>query len=217
MYDITLICTAHSENGKCNSRELYKIIEELKPEIIFEELSLSVYNECYGIQNRFTVETGAIKMYLQNHNIEHIPVVGSELTRDLDNKFEIMIKYDNYLNLQDYFMSLEDKYGFQFLNSKLCEQLFEEIKTLEELIIEDNDDEILSRIYKWGNETIDTYENEIIKNVYCYSAENKYNKALMFIGAGHRKSIIKKVQEYEKKDKLKLNWTFYNDQDFINS
>ena len=39
MYNITLICTAHKEVGKCNSVELYKIIEEFKPEIIFEELS----------------------------------------------------------------------------------------------------------------------------------------------------------------------------------
>ena len=63
MYNITLICTVHSETGKCNSRELYKIIEEFKPEIIFEELSLAAYNQCYGIQNRVTVETSAIKIY----------------------------------------------------------------------------------------------------------------------------------------------------------
>lgn len=214
MYNITLICTAHSESGKCNSRELYKIIEEFKPEIIFEELSLAAYNECYCIQNRYTVETSAIKMYLQNHKIEHIPVVGSKLTKDLDCKFEILTKYGNYCNLIDTLTSLEERYGFQFLNSEQCDELFEKITTFEKLILKDNDDKILSRIYQWGNETIDTYENEIIKNVYHYSTENKYKKALMFIGAAHRKSIIQKIPEYEKKDKLKLNWTFYRNKGF---
>lgn len=214
MHNITLICTTHSEIGKCNSGELSKIIEEFKPEIIFEELSLAAYNECYGIQNRYTVETSAIKVYLQNYEIEHIPVVGSELTKDLDCKFEILTKYCNYRNLIDTLTSLEEKYGFQFLNSEQCDELFEKITTLEKQILKDNDDKILSHIYQWGNETIDTYENEIIKNVYHYSTENNYKKALMFIGAAHRKSIMQKIPEYEKKGKLRLNWTFYRNQGF---
>jgi hypothetical protein len=217
MYKIKLICTTHLESGKCNSRELYKVIEQFKPEVIFEELSLAAYNECYGIQNRYTIETSAIKMYLQNHKIEHIPVVGSELTKDLDGKFELLTKYGNYRNLIYTLTSLEEKYGFQFLNSAQCDELFEKITTLEELILKENDIKILSRIYQRGNETIDTYENEIIKNVYHYSTENKYKKALMFIGAAHRKSIMQKIQKYEKNYKLKLNWTFYRNQGFKQS
>jgi hypothetical protein len=217
MYNITLICTSHSESGKCNSRELYKIIGEFKPEIIFEELSLAAFNECYGPNNRFTVETSAIKKYLQNHKLKHIPVVGSELTKDLDSKLEILTKHRNYRDLIDTLMSLEKKYGFQFLNSEQCEQLFEKIKRLEKLILKNNEDLIMSRIYQWGNETIDTYEHELIKNVYHYSEENKYINALMFIGAAHRKSIMQKIPDYEKKDKLSLNWTFYRNKGFYQS
>jgi hypothetical protein len=35
---ITLISSAHEEQGELNSSELYKIFVEIKPEIIFEEL-----------------------------------------------------------------------------------------------------------------------------------------------------------------------------------
>jgi hypothetical protein len=214
MYNIALICTAHSEIGKCNSRELYKIIEEFEPEIIFEELSPTAYNECYGIRNRYTVETSAIKMYLLNHKIEHIPVVGSELPKDLDRKFEILTMYDNYQNLIDTLTSLEEEYGFQFLNSEQGDELFEKITTLEKFILKDNDDIILSRIFQWSNEAIDAYENEIIKNVYHSSIEKNYKKALMFIGAAHRKSIMQKIQENDRTDNLKLNWTIYRNQGF---
>jgi hypothetical protein len=41
MYNITLVCTKHKESGNCNSLELHKIIKAIKPEIIFEELSHS--------------------------------------------------------------------------------------------------------------------------------------------------------------------------------
>jgi hypothetical protein len=191
---------------------LYKIIEEFKPEIIFEELSLTAYNECYGIQNRFTVETSAIKRYLLNHKIDHIPVVGSELTKDLDIKMEFLTRYSNYRDLIDTLTSLEGKNGFQFLNSEQCDELFEKITTLERQILKDNDDIVLSRIFQLGDETIDKYENEIIKNIYDYSAKNEYNTALMFIGTAHRKSIIQKIKEYERIDNLKLNWTLYRNE-----
>lgn len=214
MYNITLICTVHSETGKCNSRELYKIIEKFKPEIIFEELSLAAYNQCYDTQNRITVETSAIKIYLQNHKIEHIPVVGTELTKDLDCKLEVLTKYDLYRKLMDNLLSLEGKYGFQFLNSEQCDELHEKITMVEKLILKDKDDIVLSRIFQLGDATIDKYENEIIKNVYDYSAKNEYNTALMFIGAAHRKSIMQKIQRYERTDNLKLNWTFYKTQGF---
>jgi hypothetical protein len=214
MHNITIICTVHSEIGKCNSRELDNIIEECKPEIIFEELSLAAYNQCYGIQNRITLETSAIKIYLQNHTVEHIPVVGSELNKDLNSKLEVMIKYEEYRDLMDILISLEEKYGFQFLNSDQCDELHEKIITFEKLILKDNGDIVLSRLIQLGNETIDNYENEIINNIYQYSSENKYNRALMFIGAAHRKSIRQKIQEYERADKLKLNWTLYKTQGF---
>jgi len=217
MYNIILICTAHKEIGKCNSIELHKIIDEFRPEVIFEELSLAVYDECYGIKNRLTLETSAIKMYLQKQKIVHIPVVGTELAADLDNKFEIMTKNVSYRNLLDKLMTLEAKYGFKFLNSNLCDELFDNIKMLEKLILKNSSDEILFRISQNADEIVDTYENEIIKNIYRYSVQNKYKKALMFIGVAHRKSIMKKLQEIDKKENLKLNWTFYNNQNFEHS
>ncbi len=48
MYSITLISTAHSEYGKCNSDELYKIIESITPELIFEELPNNLVDCAYN-------------------------------------------------------------------------------------------------------------------------------------------------------------------------
>ena len=33
---VHIICTRHNECGNCDAEELYKIIENLEPEVIFE-------------------------------------------------------------------------------------------------------------------------------------------------------------------------------------
>ena len=48
MNNITLISTMHSEGGKCTSDELFKIIESIKPEVIFEEISIDISDKIYN-------------------------------------------------------------------------------------------------------------------------------------------------------------------------
>jgi hypothetical protein len=48
MYNITLLSSFHKNLGKCNPDELYKIIEEIQPEIIFEELSFDTFSFVYS-------------------------------------------------------------------------------------------------------------------------------------------------------------------------
>lgn len=51
MHNITLVNTYHCEKGNCNLIELFKIIENINPEVIFEELYVSNYNEYYIEKN----------------------------------------------------------------------------------------------------------------------------------------------------------------------
>jgi predicted RNA methylase len=71
MSNITIIFTMHLNVGKCNSKELYDIIEEVNPEIIFEEFDISrtedeyYKNGHYKYQKECSVETTAIMNYLE--------------------------------------------------------------------------------------------------------------------------------------------------------
>jgi hypothetical protein len=69
MHNITVFNTEHGEAGKCNINELYRIIESINPEIIFEEIPPCVFDEYYKNMTRNNLETNAIKIYLKNHNI----------------------------------------------------------------------------------------------------------------------------------------------------
>jgi len=100
--------------------------------------------------------------------------------------------------------------GFHFLNSDDCDELFDKIHIIEENVLLEINDARLSYQYKTEIELHDKRENEMLHNIYNYSKQYLFNKALFICGAEHRKSIMQKIQGYELKEKLKLNWTLYN-------
>jgi len=201
------------ERGECNSNELYRIIEKIQPEIIFEELPYDVFEIIYA-KGRIpeSLEAITIKKYLEKNQIEHIPVDTYEINEtDLFNDFDIIsnksIEYAELLKQQ---LSMIIRNGYSFLNSNDCDELLDKIHLIEENVLLEINDAWISYHYKTDRELHDKRENEMVHNIYNYSKQYPYNKALFICGAEHRQSIMKKIQGYELKEKLKLNWTLYN-------
>lgn len=67
-------CTVHNECGRCNPEELCALIKQIRPDIIFEELSHPNFDDFYNRQTRRTLETDAIKKYLSSYDMKQIPV-----------------------------------------------------------------------------------------------------------------------------------------------
>jgi hypothetical protein len=218
MYNITLVSTNHSELGKCNSDELYKIIESIKPDVIFEELSPVLFDMLYNQKQVINepLEIKAIKRYLLNYNVRHIPVdidVSQNLsTRDIEFMFSEFGKYAIYRQLGEEQNRMAAQDGFAFLNSKKTVEIFAKKRIVEMNLIEFMmTNKTLLGIHKLFYEEQDQRELAIIKNIYRYSEENKYNRALFFIGVGHRGPIMKKIKMANEKETVKLNWVFYGD------
>ena len=216
MYNITLISTEHRESGKCNSDELYKIIETLNPDVIFEEeTNDEKFQEYYNKENSFnSLEVQSIKKFIQNHNIKHIPVdIKTNFNyREWDYMFETFKKYNVYKQTIKEHCELRDKDGFSYLNSEKCMELFDKMKTTERQLIEFsgiNRDELL-RIYNSFHKEHNNREDAMLLNIYNYSKQNQYNQAVFLLGYAHRKSIIEKIRKYEPTENFKLNWTFYD-------
>jgi len=209
MYNITLICTRHKEIGACNSAELLRIIERYQPEVIFEELTPTAYDtyytqNCWGVIDRTSLETDAIKAYQQNSDVKHIPALSVAMRDD----FRLMRKRFANRSLDvmiDNYDLLIANHGFKFINSDEWELRLDELKAFEKSLLKDDD------FYLKGYQCVDDYEHDMLRNIYQYSAENEYYTALMFIGAAHRKSIKQKIKGYQNQQALKLNWTFYNE------
>ena len=211
MYNITLISTVHKEFGDCNTNELLKIIENICPDVIFLEAfedNYSKYDQI--IFSQFSVyqkrlELKSIQKYSLNHTFEYVPVLDIGLSDEFETKTKIVSENKDYQKLLDEYSLLEMNGGFKFLNSEKSIVLQKEMRELENRIV---DDEIMRQKV---NTNLDAYENSMLRNIYSFCKEKSFNTAIFMCGAAHRKSIIEKINEYGKKETIKLNWTFYKD------
>jgi hypothetical protein len=209
LHSITLISTVHKEIGKCNSDELCKIIESINPDVIFLEAfeqNYSKYDQMIFSQFRVykeRLELKAIQTYSQNHTVQYVPVLDIGLSDEFETKTKIVSENRDYQRLLDNYILLETDGGFQFLNSKKSIALQDEMRDLENHII---DNEIF---HQKVNASIDAYENSMLRNIYSFCKDKSFNKAIFMCGSAHRKTIIEKIEEYERNLQLKLNWTFY--------
>ena len=226
MHNITLIGTHHSEIGECNSDELYKIIESIIPEVIFEELPSNYFDMIYSdsfdmycinsiLLNRHppvvSPEVKCVKKYKQNHKIKNFPVDIDEspnLSENEKNLFTIFFNDDVYKKLEHKRDLLIEEEGFNYLNSDIFLDFLEEKEITEKKIMESEiHKDILLHTYKIFYKKQDYRENAWLEKIYNYSKENQYNQAVFLFGAAHRKSIMQKIKEYEKMSEIKLNWT----------
>jgi hypothetical protein len=219
MRNITLISTNHKEIGKCNSEELYKIVESINPEVIFEELSGELFDIIYNANSLnlppdVITEIKCVKKYVQNYKIEHIPVdIDLRYISDKEQNwmFDTFEKYDDYNKIDEEQYLLTEEYGFNFLNSDKCLNLSEQNNIIKKNIIGvDLNKNELFRVHELFNRQDDNRENAMLQNIYNYSKENQYNRAVFLLGCAHRISIIEKIKEFEKLSKIKLNWTIHS-------
>lgn len=208
--NITLISTVHKENGKCNADELYKIIESINPNVIFLEAfenNYSKYDQMlfsqFGVYKE-RLELKAIQLYSQNHTFDYVPVLDIGLSDNFQTKVKIVSENKDCQRLLDNYNLLEIEGGFQFLNSEKSIELQEEMRELENRII---DNEMRQKV----KASIDAYENSMLRNIYLFCKKKSFNTAIFMCGAAHRKTITQKIMEYVTKENLNLNWKYYND------
>ena len=209
MHNITFISTIHGEIGECNADTLHKIIEKLSPEVVFLEALEDTYTKyernlflSFGVYHK-KLEISAIQKYSSNATFNYIPVLDIGLYDAFDKKYNIVGQNIEFQKLLNNFNSLAKKNGFQFLNSVESVRLQDEMRMLENNLLND------SEINKAAIENIDTYENSMIRNIYSYCKNNQFNKAIFMCGVAHRKSIIKKINKCNTEEGINLNWTIF--------
>jgi hypothetical protein len=131
-------------------------------------------------------------------------VLDIALSDEFETKNKIVCEDKSYQRILDNYNLLETESGFQFLNSKKNIALQEEMRGLENRIIDN--DIFLQKV----NASIDAYENSMLRNIYSFCKLKSFKTAIFMCGAAHRKTIIEKIEEYHKNSETKLNWIFYN-------
>lgn len=211
---VYILSSFHIEYGKCNSIELFKIIEQLQPDVIFEELSIDVFNLIYSEGYMpMSLEAITVKNYLKNYHIQHIPVDTYDFNeKDLFIDFEIVLNRSlEYTEMFKYQALMIFRYGYDFLNSTDCDELIDKMRMTEEKVLADINDIKLINQYKSEQIVHNKREDIIIQNIYNYSDQHPFKKAVLICGVEHRKSIMEKIEENKMKVVTQLNWKLYKD------
>lgn len=211
MHNITFISTLHKETGKCNSDNLCEIFKQIQPEIIFLEALEETYSEYeHSTFSQFGVfhnklEIAAIQKYNYIDSFKYFPVLDKGMSNVFDRKYSILSQHSELHILMDNFNAFLDKGGFKLLNSDENIKLQDEMRILEDLLLND---------IKLAEEfaiSIDEYENSMLRNIYSYCQNNQFNTAIFMCGAAHRKSIIKKIKENNTQESLNINWIIFGE------
>lgn len=235
MHNITLIGTAHTEKGLCNPDELYKILQEINPNVIFDELSSNAacmfYGDCFDpfscnsilLNQRPPVplEVKSIRKYKQNYNVEIIPV--DTIVGQSPHNKEFLLMFHTFFNCEDYKKLDNEKEiliaqnGFPYLNSDDFLDLLKRKTIMELNIIESSPkkDRLLEIYRLFQEEQVDRREKEMLWNIYNYSKEHQYSASVFLIGAEHTRSIMSKISEYEKISETNLSWNLYGNKSYF--
>lgn len=214
MKTITLISSFHIIHGKCNPQELYKIIEQIRPEVIFEELPDDVFNLIYSpFHEPQSLEAIAIKQYIKSYPIQHFPVDNHPVHEDeLFNGAEFVWNNSaEYGELWNMNMKRMGESGYLYLNSSECISMLDKIAEIESSVLTESGQLDQLEILKKEKLLHSTREHEMLNTIYKYASMLSFEHAVFICGVDHRKGIKDKISTFENNGDTRLNWSFFNE------
>lgn len=211
---VIVLGTVHSEGGACTSKELFKIIQKINPQVVFCEFSPEKLPRFMKRTDVITPEMEVIKRLIKEKSIEIVPVDVNE--DPFDKRLEAMFalikrEMEEYLGANR--MLLNETYlkGFTFLNSNESDKIFIDKNSMERYFININKFKYqgLSNFYSEWLKWNDLRENQWINLINNYFKINKTKKAVFLVGAGHRFRLIDKIKNNHSYSKDNLYWDFY--------
>ena len=214
MPEITLVCSAHRENGLCNAAQLLKLLQRLTPDVLFEETSLA------GRDAAWSLEAKAIARYREYRTLHRVPVdryvvpakLLAALRAETDRVFDCVEQTsEEYLSLKDENDRNVHMYGFQYLNSPAFAAMAARLSEIEETTISRTCDQRLIRGLEEWRRVTQSREHNMVRNIYDYCRENVFRTAVLLVGAAHKPGIIREIARHAGPEARRIAWKFAYD------
>jgi hypothetical protein len=210
---VSLVCTVHEEMGLANVSELRAILERIQPEVIFLEVPPAAFDDYYENCSRRNLESMAVRQYRQGHQINLVPVDLPTPTEEFFSNHEylrerIRKESPEYRRLIKWDSDCIRGYGFAYLNSQHCSELW--LKVYKEMVstIKRINDPRLVEICDLWNKTLYRREKEMMENIQKYCTENIFDTSAFLVGAAHRQVVIDISREQSDIDSIRMRWDF---------
>lgn len=210
MKSIALVCTVHEVRGLANVPALLAILEHYRPEVLFLEAPVNAVDCYFDPVSGANLEANAVRQYAASNHVELVGVdrdtPGSDFFRNSQYLFERIegVSVD-YCRLIDWHKKCAIDYGFAYLNSEYCSNLWAELYAATLAAVKTIDEPRMTELYELWNTTIELRDQEMMKNILKYCSENSFEKGVFLVGARHRQSIIDNSKEQLGAD---IRWVF---------
>ncbi len=208
MHKITLICSAHRENGLCNTEELLKVLLAIEPAVVFHETRPS---------DHWSLEAQAVARYRRLKPSQQIyvdryemPVNSlSDIKTDVDRVFDCVAqRSEEYGRLEEEIASSANRIGFSYLNGPACAAQFARKSEIEYATITGTHDQSLIRALQWWRDANQSRERQMVGDIYEFCRRNAFAIGVFLVGAGHRVGIEKETERYASSEPDLISWTF---------
>lgn len=218
MHKITLVGSAHRENGLCNAGELLNIIRAIEPEAVFEEIRPSNFDSYSKHGIRSSLEALAITRYLEFKPFRRVPVDRYDIPENLLAEFkrEVDCVFNHVEQCSEEYQLLNEEndksvyqHGFGYLNSAAFATVMTRISQIEEKTINETGNQGLIRALDRWRQFTQRREREMIRVIYEYCRDNVFNTGVFLVGAAHRIGIAKEIEHYANTDANLIEWKLY--------
>lgn len=208
--NIYLISTVHKEKGNCTSESLFEILNRIKPDVVFCEVSPKMFESFKEGLIHTSLELNSIEKLSKYHSfsfvaIDSYPAPDLNFRNQINELFDIIDKDKKFSNAWRKNNENTHLFGFEYLNSDESIQLFDEMAKRGKIITTQLDNLEYKNVYEKWLSFQDNRENEMVKNINSYAKNNEFENAVFLCGSAHRKTISNKIKE---KKNIQLKWNF---------
>ena len=100
------------------------------------------------------------------------------------------------------------RYGFAYLNSGHCEEIFNQLYREMEATVRQLDEQGLADLLKTWDQMIEDREVEMLKNIRARCGAKHFERGVFLVGAAHRRSLKTKLKSEGEATSPEIEWKF---------
>ena len=209
---VSVVGSFHEESGAVTVAALLEILERIGPEVIFLESPPEVFDE-YLTGSLARLESRAVTRFREHHQVQLVPVdlptpVAEFFRNDRELHERVERASPEYRRLVDWHRHYRIAYGFAYLNSPYCDEMFAKVDAEVRGTVDWLGDERLAAFYRASVTTHERREAGMMGNVTAYRSDTAFTRAALLVGAAHRRSIMSKSRAQSADDLLLIEWDF---------
>lgn len=194
MKRVSIVFTEHQENGSISAAELVAILERTRPEVIFIECPPQASDRYFSDRGP-TLESTAVSRYREMRPVDVVPVdlptPDVEFFIRMHDLIERVARTGpDYDRLASRHRQYARDYGFAYLNSEHCSDLFAKRHEVCLAALSKLADHDLAAYYDSWVQTNKDRDSAMLTNIESHCRHATFGRGVFLVGAGHRQSIL---------------------------